>query len=703
MHRRTFLSLSAVTAGATVLGLSQSAAHAVPPSDWPKLLVMKPPSTPYHTAFSSTVSLIAADQRAAAWYEQYRIEADGLLDEPAIAPGLSEGLNLTAAREILRRTYVLGLVHHVWNHGLTPDERHTTERRKYFNRAWLELREAAVLPSWHPEHFLDTAELAHAFAVGYDWFYRELDAGKEVTLRNAIVTKALVPGRDAYDQNAWWTVSDTNWNLVCNGGLLLAALAVRGNASDSELAERVMSEAMSHLTNGASVFSRGGVGGMAVGGSYPEGPGYWIYGTSYLALAMAAVRTSTGESESITHADGVDEAGLFGIYTTSPSEHAFNYGDGNTKAALTPEYLWLARRFVSNVRLPDERLAGIYTWAGGRAMEAVGADRSTQLPTGLLWHVPERELDPIAANLARDAYFPGYQPPRLLPGQTGRYPFHATEVVTMRSAWLERRATYLAAKGGFNGNSHGDLDLGTFVFDALGQRWVYDYGAENYSLPGYTHHPAGQMSQRWHYYRKRAEAHNTVVVNPGKAANKTILGEADQLFEGHGSIVDHHFGDDEAWAIADLSAAHPDLSSWRRGWRLFDQRRQLLVQDEIICTSSSELYSFMQTLKPVVAAADGRSVTMTVPSSGGEPVPDKVVVRLLEPATATLQILDATPLPSSPNPPGIHPNPGWHRISVHLTGVSSARIVVQLSPLADDATPLPAVAQVQPLTAWSTT
>ena len=45
----------------------------------------------------------------------------------------------------------------------------------YAERAWQELDAAAHFPDWNPRHFLDTAEMTHAFAVAYDWLY---DSGR---------------------------------------------------------------------------------------------------------------------------------------------------------------------------------------------------------------------------------------------------------------------------------------------------------------------------------------------------------------------------------------------------------------------------------------------------------------------------------------------------------------------------------------------
>ena len=55
----------------------------------------------------------------------------------------------------------------------------------------------------------------------------------------------------------------------------------------------------------------------------------------------------------------------------------------------------------------------------------------------------------------------------------------------MRSDWLDPSAMFVGIKAGTNRVNHSHLDLGTFVLDALGQRWAVDLGGDNYNLPGY--------------------------------------------------------------------------------------------------------------------------------------------------------------------------------------------------------------------------
>lgn len=59
---------------------------------------------------------------------------------------------------------------------------------RYSDRAWQELEAAAAFPDWNPAHFLDTAEMTCALALGYDWLYRQWTEQQRHLLREAIVS-----------------------------------------------------------------------------------------------------------------------------------------------------------------------------------------------------------------------------------------------------------------------------------------------------------------------------------------------------------------------------------------------------------------------------------------------------------------------------------------------------------------------------------
>src|SRR6202012_4308050 len=129
----------------------------------------------------------------------------------------------------------------------------------------------------------------------------------------------------------------------------------------------------------------------------------------------------------------------------------------------------------------------------------------------------------------------------------------------IRSAWHDPRAWYVGFKGGDARAGHAHLDLGTFVLDALGQRWAIDLGPDDYNLPAYF------GKQRFTYYRLSTAAHNTITFD---GANQATKGKA--------PITAFDSQPDRASAITNLSGGYPAAKSVRRGISLLDRSRVLL-------------------------------------------------------------------------------------------------------------------------------
>src|SRR5262249_3582420 len=85
--------------------------------------------------------------------------------------------------------------------------------------------------------------------------------------------------------------------------------------------------------------------------------------------------------------------------------------------------------------------------------------------------------------------------------------FRGISAVFLRGAWEDPRAAGRGIRGGDNGANHSHLDLGTFVLDANGKRWVEGLGPDDYNLPDYF------GKKRWTYYRLKTEGQNTLVIN----------------------------------------------------------------------------------------------------------------------------------------------------------------------------------------------
>ena len=142
--------------------------------------------------------------------------ADGLLDK-SIYPLMPYVLDeedsiLPISREVINRMIILG---YAWQ--ITGDN-------KYADRAWEELENVCSYGDWCTSHFLATAEMALAVAVGYDWFYDYLSSQQKNLLAEKTYEYALKPALSKNYFKNWFTWSKNNWNSICYSGVGIAAI-----------------------------------------------------------------------------------------------------------------------------------------------------------------------------------------------------------------------------------------------------------------------------------------------------------------------------------------------------------------------------------------------------------------------------------------------------------------------------------------------
>jgi hypothetical protein len=500
---------------------------------------------------------------------------------------------LTVSRTVLDRVMTLALLYR-----LDGD-------RRWVARAREELLAAAAFSDWNPPHFLDVAEMTHAFAIGYDWMYDALTPDDRATIRRALVEKGLRPAAQEYANRTFWTRANHNWNLVCNGAVIIGALAI----ADEEpgLAGTLVSQALASLPTAIATY--------APDGAWPEGPGYWEYGTLYLASALAALSGALGTDFGLAEAAGLSTTGRFRLHITGPTGLFFNFGDAAQRAGDAPMLFWLARRYDDPV------------------LAVAGRDAATGRSSArdLLWY-DGRGTPTDVAGLPLDARF------------------QDTHLAFFRSSWNDRDAVYVGFKGGDNAANHAHLDLGTFVLDALGQRWAVDLGPDDYDLPGYF------GPERWTYERLKTSGQNTL-----------MLDGANQDPKATAALTTYRSGQDGGLAIADLTAAYAGSGATRahRGITLRDTRTRVLIQDEVETSKPVELTWTMHTQADVEIQGD-----QALLSQGGA----VLEARLLSPPGATFLVEDVEIAPPQ------QPAPDTRRLLVRLPEVTSVQIAILFTP-----------------------
>ena len=551
--------------------------------------------------FQDLKGRVNVDPQLKQWHADLRKQADRILRDAPSKYDIPDGLRLlTTSRRVLDRVSTLGLLYR-----LDGD-------RRYAERAWAELDAAAKFPDWNPRHFLDTAEMTAAFAIGYDWLYDAWTPAQRETLRAAIVRKGFEPALKVYQNQEWWAKARHNWNQVCNGGISLGALAL-GDV-EPELAGRCLHAALLSVQLPMAEF--------APDGAWGEGPGYWGYATLYNVMLLASLDSALGTDFGLAGLPGFSKTGDVPIYMSGPTGLSFGYADCHESVIRAPQMLWLAKRF----QRPD--------WA----RHEIGVAKPHAFH--LLWYNAALAKAPAPAAVL-DKYF------------------RSAEVVTLRGAWNDEKATFIAFKAGDNKFNHSHLDIGAFTLDALGQRWARDLGSDNYNLRGYF------GKQRFGYYRLRAEGHNTLVINPGKGPDQDPKASA--------KILRFESKPERAFAVADLTPAYaPAASKVWRGVALLN-RKEVLIQDEIEANTPAEVYWFMHTGAKLELGADRRTATLRL---GGA----QFSARLLSPANAEFSVMDAAPLPGSPHPEKQGENGDVRKLTVHLKDWTKGRIVVWFAP-----------------------
>jgi len=266
--------------------------------------------------------------------------------------------------------------------------------------------------------------------------------------------------------------------------------------------------------------------------------------------------------------------------------------------------------------------------------------------------------DPAAAGLPLDKYW------------------RNVEVATLRSRWNDPRALFVGIEARSHTFNHQHLDIGSFVLDALGERWASDLGSDDYNLPGYF------GSQRYDYYRLRAEGHNTLVIDPAAGP--------DQDPQAACGICRFASKPDWAFAVADLTAAYRKWAKKvQRGVALVN-RRYVIVQDDIEA-DKADVWWFVHTSAAIRLESDGRKASLTL--SGKQ-----LEGRILAPASARFEVRSAEPLPASPHPAGQKSNDGIRKLAIHLPNSKGLRLTVAFVP--SDGQGEVALPKVRPLAEW---
>ena len=579
--------------------------------------------------FERIAGPLRSDPIAVRWMKHVTQRGDVMLDEPVAVHELRDGQRLLyVSREVLDRSRTLAMLYRM------------TNDRRYLDRLWADMEAVANFPHWNPAHFLDVGEMSLAVAIAYDWCYDAWSEEQRAVIREGLIKHGLDAGLKAYEDDAWWTTADMNWNQVCNGGLIAAALALADDTP--EKSARMIELAVKSLPLPMARYNpRGG---------YDEGAGYWNYGTSYNVYALAALQTALGHDFGLGDTPGFNITGDFVFHMTGPTGKSFNFADAQEGRVTTPIFLYLAQRYHQP------------------AYAAYARRHNRGDAFDLLWRKPGG-LDSSEKTLPLGAIYDG------------------AGAATLRSAWDDPDALFLGVKGGDNGKAHGQHDLGSFVLDADGVAVVHRPG------PGRLQ-PAGL------FRRRRGRPALDLLPQPArKGTTRSWSTRATVTARTSAGTPPPPLSLDGDTVRVDLSA--PTGVPLQRVFTFDAAARSVTVRDEVGEIEAVDLWWFAHTRAAIALHDNGRRAVLTQDGK-------TLTAELLSPADATFSVMDARPLPTSPDPQGQNPNngatlqnksaghfvmrgelPRWgepnpdqaiRKLAVHTERAGPFEVVVQLSP-----------------------
>ncbi len=451
-------------------------------------------------------------------------ECDEIMGKPLLER-IKTGMRLlSVSNECLRRAYFLGYAYRM------------TGQKKYAARLEKDLLACANFSDWNPSHFLDVGEMTMALAVGYDWLYSYLSPASRETIRTAIIEKGMKAS--LLKDEAWYQRSENNWNQVCNAGITYGALAVFEDCK--EFATDRINLALNSIQKA--------MGEYVPDGNYPEGPGYWGYGTTFNVFFLAAIEKVFKTDFDLCQKPGFLATGMYSQMQISPTGYNFNFSDNGAKAGFSPAVYW----FYSKVKNPALLYMQKYLYETG-SKENITKERATIM--GIIYGAGSE------ASLANPEI-----PSSLMWTGRGRTP-----IAVMRSGWTPG-SNYLAFKAGSAATNHAHMDVGSFIFEADGIRWAYDFGSEDYNrleTRGVTLWSMKKTSQRWDVYKYRTTSHNTLSFNDKPMSVET-----------RANLDDSGNKDGVMYAMSDLSEIYKDqIPGVKRAVSLVDGK-YAVIQDQ---------------------------------------------------------------------------------------------------------------------------
>jgi len=569
---------------------------------------------------------IATDSIWGALHEVILKECRKMIDAPVVVYELEGRRLLEVSRECRKRLFYLSYAYRI------------TGDTIFLQRAEKELLNVVSFKDWNPSHFLDVAEMMWAVSVSYDWLYDHLSESTRKKTEEAIIRLGIEPSFEK--ANNFWLDEDTNWNQVCNASLIFGALAIY--EVNQELAHKVINRSIASVQLAMK--------GYEPDGTYAEGYQYWSYGTTFNAYLIDALEKAFNSDFGLLKNEGFLKTAGYLANIIGPSGMNFNYSDGPSQSMLNPVMFWFSNRLNDNSLLISEKIL---------LAEKSDLPWQKDLPAIMIWGAKGKLVIK--------------EPKELIWSGRGK-----NAVAMMRSSW-QPDAIYVGLKAGSPDNNHGHMDVGSFVLDAMGERWAMDFGSQSYGpleSKGINIWSTSQESQRWQVFRYHNLAHNTLSFN-----------NEQQLVSGNAPITQVTSDRFFLSATADLTSIYSNqVSKLLRGIAIINGQC-VAIRDEIEWKDSTASGRWAM-ITPAVVTVTSKTTAELVQNN------KKLILKIIEPQNVEL-------IKWSTEPPHDYdePNPGTTFVGFQFKGKPLEKVALTVLLIPDTAVDS-APQKISPLNEW---
>ncbi len=456
---------------------------------------------------------------------------------------------------------------------------------------------------WHPDECQAVADMVIAVCLGYDWFRDGFNQEQATVVRTFLHEKGIdalvahlndepVPestkgtsGGQTETKKApakskakgppakTEEVPPGGEKMAAASALLLASICFADE--DVEIAKK-------SAAAGAKVFGEG-IQRFAPAGVWPEGLVVGDAVMDYAAMVIQSLRSATGKDLGLSMLEGIPQFGVARMHLYGPTGQPFNFGDNASTGGTRP---WVATWLCSVHGNP-----GIPAVTAGAKM-AVSSSYFGGVGN-YIYYNPHAAGDGKADSL--------------------EYAMPGGIVATVRSGW-EKTDLFVGVKGGDNNDYKAQLDIGSFVLDAGGQRWGLELGPEADRVAGYEVKPGADRTKRFALYLA------------GTAGQSTLMFDDNQDLEAKAGVLINASTPEHGEVVVDMTKAYSKYAKdVHRGVMVVrGAKPYLVIQDDLQVKNSKTLTWSMQTKAEITTegataklAQGGKTLVATIVAPAG--------------------------------------------------------------------------------------